>query len=91
MRYLLLIVIAVIFVSLCTEIPYISDLFPIEEALGSLEIKTDSEMYMRVEAIPKEVRSERNVKITVELRNKANYNLKNVKLQAYDPCVFDTR
>jgi len=90
MRYLLLIVIAVIFVSLCTEIPYISDLFPIEQALGSLEVKTDSEVYIRVEAIPKEVRSGRDVKIIIELRNKANYNLKDVKLQAYDICVFDT-
>lgn len=91
MRYLLLIVIAIIFVSLCTEIPYISELFPIEQALGSLEVKTDSEIYIRVEAIPKEVRSGRDVKITIELRNKANYNLKNVRLLAYDTCVFDTK
>jgi len=91
MRYLLLIVIAIIFVSLCTEIPYISDFFPIEQALGSLEVKTDSEIYIRVEAIPKEVRSGRDVKITIELRNKANYNLKNVRLLAYDTCVFDPK
>jgi len=92
MRYLLLIVIAIIFVSLCTEIPYISEyipqLFPIEQALGSLEVKTDSEIYFKVESIPKEVKSGRNVKIIVELRNKANYTLKNVKLQAYDQCIF---
>lgn len=90
MRYLLLIVIAIIFVSLCTEIPFISDLFPIEQALGSFEVKTDSEIYIRVDAIPKEVRSGRNVKITIELMNKANYNLEDVKLQAYDTCVFNT-
>jgi hypothetical protein len=88
MRYLLLIVIAIIFVSLCTEIPYISELFPIEQALGSLEVKIDSEIYIRVESIPKEVRKGRNVKITVELRNNANYNLENVRLQAYDQCIF---
>lgn len=91
MRYLLLIIIAIIFVSLCTEIPYISELFPVEQALGSLEVKTDSEIYIRIDAIPKEVKKGRDVKITIELRNKANYNLENVRLQAYDTCVFDTK
>jgi len=89
MRYLLLlIVIAIIFVSLCTEIPFISDLFPIEQALGSFEVKTDSEIYIRVESVPKEVRSGRNVTIFVELRNKAGYDLENIRVQAYDQCLF---
>ncbi|MEM7816835.1 MAG: hypothetical protein QXZ20_02890 [Candidatus Aenigmatarchaeota archaeon] len=87
---MLLTIFLIILFSLCTipEIPFLSSNASVQKA-GLLIIDQESpDMFVSMEAIPSEVKAERNVNIYFELRNKNNYDLKNVSLLIYDPCIF---
>ena len=90
MRYLL--ILAIVLVSLCAGLPEIPFLNPgnvtVQKA-GILIIDSESpDVFIRAEPIPTEVKARRNVNVFFELRNKNNYDLKNVNFTVYDPCLF---
>ena len=90
MRYLL--ILAIVLVSLCTglpEIPFINPGNTSIQKAGVLIIDSESpDVFIEVNAIPTEVKASRNINVFFELRNKNLYDLKNVNLTVYDPCIF---
>jgi cold shock CspA family protein len=82
MRYLLILAIA--FVSMCAglpEIPFFNTGDGTVQKAGFVIMDAESpDLFISAEAIPTEVRAGRNVNVYFELRNKNNYDLKNVKL-----------
>jgi len=95
--FLILTIFLVVMISLCTALPFDIPGLPFfglsnetnQTQIGLLKINTDSpDMFIRVEAIPSEVKSGRSETINFEIENKNSYDLKNVKVEAYDPCVF---
>jgi hypothetical protein len=90
MRYLLLL--AIVLVSLCAglpEIPFINPGNATVQKAGMVIIDEESpDVFITAEAIPTEVKAGRNVNIYFELRNKNNFDLKNVSLLVYDSCIF---
>ena len=88
MRYLL--ILAIVLVSMCTSLPdlsFLSSNSNIQQA-ENLLISEGPDLYITADTIPTEVKAGRNVNVYFELRNKNNFNLNNVKLTVYDPCVF---
>jgi hypothetical protein len=79
-------------VSLCTglpEIPFINPGNTSVQKAGVLIIDSESpDVFIEVNAIPTEVKAGRNINVFFELRNKNLYDLKNVNLTVYDPCIF---
>jgi hypothetical protein len=90
MRYLL--ILAIVLVSLCAglpEIPFINPGNATVQKAGMVIIDEESpDVFITAEAIPTEVKAGRNVNIYFELRNKNNFDLKNVNLLVYDSCIF---
>jgi hypothetical protein len=89
MRYLL--ILAVVLVSLCTglpEIPFINSGNTSIQQAGLLIIDAESpDAFVRVDYQP-EVITGRPENILFDIENKNNFNLENVDLTIYDPCVF---
>ncbi|MEM5872441.1 MAG: hypothetical protein QXD55_01075 [Candidatus Aenigmatarchaeota archaeon] len=87
---MLLSIFLIILFSLCTipEIPFLSSNASVQKASLLIIDQESPDMFVSMEAIPSEVKAERNVNIYFELRNKNNYDLKNVSLLIYDPCIF---
>ena len=88
MRYFLLI--AIVFVSLCVEIPFLqipNTFLPQNKTVQGIEISNE-DIYVNINVLPAEVMEGRNITIMFQVMNKASYNLENVKLNLYDPCVF---
>jgi hypothetical protein len=77
-------------ISLCTSLPFFGQTNETNQTqIGILKINTDSpDALIRVEAIPSEVKSGRSETITFEIQNLNSYDLKNVNINVYDPCVF---
>lgn len=46
------------------------------------------DIFLKIEAIQSQIKSGRNLYLMFELRNKHNYELKNVEIIAYDQCLF---
>jgi len=93
MRYLLLLTLfSVILFSLCAglpEIPFINPGNTSVQKAGVLIIDSESpDVFIEVNAIPTEVKAGRNINVFFELRNKNLYDLKNISLTVYDPCIF---
>ena len=90
MRYLL--ILAIVLVSLCTglpEIPFINPGNTSVQKAGVLVIDQESpDIFVSVNAIPTEVKAGRDINVFFDLRNKNLYDLKNVNLTVYDPCIF---
>ena len=87
MRYLLLL--AVVLVSLCTGLPDIPFINPVNNTASPRTLAIDSpDLFIGIDTVPAEVKPNRSVNTFFELRNKNNYDLKNVKLTIYDPCIF---
>jgi hypothetical protein len=89
MRYLL--ILAVILVSLCAglpEIPFINPGNTSVQQAGLLIIDAESpDAFVRVDFQP-EIKTGRSENILFDIENKNNFNLENVDLTIYDPCVF---
>lgn len=95
MKYLL--VLAILLTSLCVGLPI--DLpempglpFDVDSTIerpGVFVIDQGSpDLYMSVETIPQEVKSERELTLILELRNKNEFELTNIDVEVYDPCIF---
>lgn len=95
MRYFLILTIfLVVMISLCVELPFqipgFNQTDQSTSSTGNVFIidPGNPDAYIRVEAIPPEVKSGRIVTLNFEIENKNSYDLKNVKVDVYDPCVF---
>jgi len=88
MRYFLLI--AIVAVSLCIEIPFLpfSQIPSNVLTPGTIEVSNE-EIYVSAKALPTEVSGGSNVTLVFQVTNKANYDLVGVNLDLYDPCVFN--
>ena len=88
MRYFLLI--AIVAVSLCVEIPFLpfSQIPSNVLTPGTIEISNE-EIYVTAKALPTEVSGGGNVTLVFQVASKANYDLEGVSLDLYDPCVFN--
>jgi hypothetical protein len=77
---------------MCTglpEIPFFNTGGTTVQKSGVIILDSESpDVFIRAEAIPTEVKEGRNVNVYFELRNKNSYDLKNIKLTVYDPCIF---
>lgn len=97
MRYFLILTIfLVVMISLCTGLPFEIPGLPFfnqtnqtQQGVGLVIVNTKSpDMYIRVEAIPSEVKSGRSMAVNFQIENKNAYDLKNITVDVYDPCVF---
>lgn len=94
MRYLLLL--SIVLVSLCAglpdipfEIPFFNTQNTTIQKAGIVTMDAESpDVFLRAEIVPIEIRAGRDTAIFFELMNKNNYDLKNVSLLIYDPCIF---
>ena len=89
MKYFLLL--AIILTSLCIEIPFLSSSNTTSNVLtsGTIQISNE-EICVNVNALPTDISAGGNVTLVFEVISKANYNLTDVILDLYDPCVFNT-
>lgn len=93
MRCLLFLAIfSVIIISLCAQLPGLP-FFQANQTqvsqVGVVIIDSESpDALIRVEAIPPEVKSGRSITMYFEIQNKNPYDLRNVNVEVYDPCVF---
>jgi hypothetical protein len=96
MKYLL--VLAILLTSLCVGLPLDLPEIPglpfdtdsTTEQPGFFEIDQGSpDLYLRVQTIPLEVKSDRNLTMILEMRNKNDFDLTDVTVEIYDLCIFD--
>jgi len=82
----------IVLISLCTDIPNFPDIpflnTPIQTGTSGIEISNE-DIYINVDVLPSEVSGGGNVTLYFQIMNKANYNLEDVSLSLYDPCVFN--
>jgi len=93
MKYLLLatIVLIVVLISLCADIPNFPNipfLNPPQPGTSGIEVSNE-DIYININALPSEVSGGGNVTLIFQIKNKANYDLEDVSLNIYDPCVFN--
>jgi len=94
--FLILTIILVVMISLCTSLPFeipglTSDQSNQTQPTGRGIFIIDAgnpDAYIIVEAIPPEVKSGRSITVSFEIDNKNSYDLKNINIDVYDPCVF---
>ena len=87
LKYLLLIVI--VLTSLCANMPNLPFLnVPSQSVTSGIEASNE-DIYVNVNALPTEVSGGGSITLYFQIMNKANYNLEDVSLNLYDPCVFN--
>jgi hypothetical protein len=83
---------AIVLISLCTDmpnfpnIPFLNE--PLQPGTSGIEISNE-DIYINVNALPSEVSGGSNVTLIFQITNRANYDLEDVSLNLYDPCVFN--
>lgn len=89
MKYFLLLMVIVL-ISLCTDIPNIPFLNnnPIQTGTPGIGISNE-DIYVNVNALPSEITGGGNVVLYFQITNKANYDLEGASLNLYDTCVFE--
>ncbi|MFH1229738.1 MAG: hypothetical protein V1678_04930 [Candidatus Aenigmatarchaeota archaeon] len=85
MRYLLLM--AIVLTSLCVDIPFLNISNTSPTGASGVEVSND-EIYMAVSALPSEISSGSKILLSFRVKSKAGYDLKDVNVSLYDPCVF---
>jgi hypothetical protein len=96
MKYLLILsIFLIISISMCVDLPF--DL-PVDlpfgdattsEKPGEFIIDQGSpDLYLRVQTIPLVVKTGRMLTLVSEIRNKNNFKLTNIDVEAYDRCIF---
>ena len=78
MRYL--IVLAIVLTSMCIS--------NVQQASVILEDNSQTDVFLKAEAIPTQVRTGRSLDMIFEIRNKREDSITNATLLAYDQCVF---
>ena len=76
-----LLILLVVLVSMCMD-------STAQQASVILENPSNTDLFIRAEAIPSVVRSGRNLDMIFDLTNKRQEKLKNVSFLAYDQCLF---
>src|SRR3972149_6760047 len=74
-----LLVLSVLLVSMCVSA---------QQASVIIEDDSQTDLFIKAEAIPAEVRSGRNLDMVFEVRNKRADTVRNITLLAYDQCLF---
>lgn len=88
-KHLIFIAISIIFISGCVALENIPGFKKAEIGLG-LTTRENSDISIKVEAYPSEVKSGKNTTLFFTLENKQpNIDLKNITLNVYDPCLFE--
>lgn len=81
MRNLLLLsMLSIVLVSFCVS--------NVQQASVVLEDNSQTDLYIKAEAIPTQVMEGRNLTMSFEVRNKRPDTIKNVSILAYDQCLF---
>jgi hypothetical protein len=82
---------AIVLISLCAGIPNFPDIPFLNEPVQStsgIEISNE-DISVNVKSLPSEVSGGSDVILYFQITNKANYDLEDVSLNLYDPCVFN--
>lgn len=80
---------AVVLTSLCVNLPINLPFLNVPSPTGTSGLEFSNEdIYMNVNTLPSEVSGGGNVTLIFQIINKANYDLEDVGLLLYDPCVF---
>ncbi|OGI12192.1 hypothetical protein A3K64_02565 [Candidatus Micrarchaeota archaeon RBG_16_36_9] len=92
-KLIYLLIFAVVLTSLCSELP-IQLPFPLPDlntnAQGISNIDSGSpDIFLNVESLSPEVKSERSIQFFFSIRNKQTYDLSDVKFEIYDRPCFD--
>jgi len=87
MKYLL--ILPIILISLCVQLPGLPFDIPIEQPQIITEDIGSQDLFIKVETLSSEIRAGRSIQVFVELRNKQFYDLENVNFEVYDYPCFD--
>ncbi len=79
--------ILIVLISLCA-IPNFQSENVLQAGISIIDIGSP-DIFLKIEAVPQEVRSGRSVLMTFEMRNKNSFDLRNINVIAYDMCVFE--
>lgn len=87
-RLITLLILFVVAVSLCSELPFSLPEIPTGTSQGAATIDSGSpDIYVNVETLASEIKSGRSMQLFFELGNKQLYDLTNVYFEVYDhPC-----
>jgi len=86
MKYLLLLLLPIVLISLCSLLPELP--LPVQPEIFTTDIGSP-DIFIKVETISSVIKGGREAQIYFELRNKQSYDLRNVTLSVYDRPCFD--
>jgi len=87
MKQTAVLVVLILFISLCSLPNFFEDENILQAGVSIVDIGSP-DLFLKVEAIPAELKGGRSVLLVFEIRNKNSYDLLNVEVEAYDKCLF---
>lgn len=87
MRQISILLIFILLVSLCTSLNPFGSEEVLQSGVSIIDIGSP-DIFLKIESVPKEIRSGRTILLVFELRNKNDFDLTNIEVEAYDTCVF---